>query len=122
MKTNFKLTLVMLAGAALVYTGCKKSNSPAPSSTSTQNAAVSQIATNFYQSLVGSYGGVSVSNGLTSPSFVNPNKGGLNLNDNTTCGFYVDNGIDYKTNIGDSIKSETKGSINFQFLCKNGAH
>ncbi len=119
MKTNFKLTLVLLVGVVFVYTGCKKSSSPTPKTVN--NPAVSQIAMNFYQSLVGSYGGVSVSNGLSSPSFVNPSKS-LQLNGTSTCGFYIDNGIDYHTNIGDTIKSHSTGSISFYFLCNNNTH
>lgn len=45
------------------------------------------------------------------------------LNSSATCGFFVDPNVDIKTNIGDTIKTETTGSIYFYFKCNpSGKH
>jgi hypothetical protein len=122
---KWKLSIVLLAGIVLFYTACKKGGSdlkPAPT-TSNEQVASGQIAANLAQSLAGSYGGVNLGDGVNAPGFASQSSSFHSLNSFTSlssthgCGFFVDTNINFKTNIGDSIKSTTTGGISFHFKC-----
>lgn len=130
MKLTFKSTLALLTGVALFYTSCKKDNSSSKATgTSTQISATAtaqknqaaQIATNLVHALSGTYGGVNVNDGVSQPGVATHSTSKAKINSlNYTCGFFVDNGIHYTTNIGDSLKSVSDGSLSFYFKCTNG--
>jgi len=122
MKINFKGAgaAILLSAMALFYSACNKvdnkpaSTQPTTPASNTQIAS-SQVATNIYQSLSGTYGGVNVYNGLNYP---NDNSSKNHHGKNTTgCGFLIDSAITYSFNSGDTIKSNTTGSLYFYFLC-----
>ncbi len=122
---RWKLSFVLLAGTVLFYTACKKGGSdlkPAPT-TSNEQTASGQIAVNLAQSLAGSYGGVSLNDGVNAPGFASKSSSFHSLNSFNSlasthgCGFFVDTNINFKTNIGDTIKSTTTGGISFHFKC-----
>jgi hypothetical protein len=125
MKLTLKGTLVLLTGVVLSYTACKKSDNSAASnssssSTVSQDVAGGQIAVNLAQSLAGTYGGVSVNDGINTPSVATANTSGRAVNSlksSSVCGFYIDTALSYNTNIGDTIKSSSTGSIKFYFVC-----
>jgi hypothetical protein len=128
MKLTFKGIFALLVGVSLFYTACKKSSQSQPASQSQNDATVSgQIAMNLAQSLSGSFGGASIQDGVSPSTSVTSSTSKLNnvrslvRSKTSACGFFTDNGIDYTSNIGDTIKSTTKGSINYFFNCKNGA-
>jgi len=120
MKFTFKSTLALLIGASLFYTSCKKSQNQPASQTVSNETVSSQIAMNLAQSLSGSFGGASIKDGV-SPSAITSSASKLRVSNTNSCGFFTENGINYSSNIGDTIKSNTKGSINYFFNCKNGA-
>ena len=123
MKLIYKAFPALLAGALLIYSGCKKTQDK-PSSESVNLQALSgQIALNLAQSLNGSFGGVSIKDGLNGPSNLSANSGSrLKVNDAVVgCGFLLDTGINYNTNIGDTIKSHVTGSIIYRYTCSGGA-
>lgn len=121
MKPNLKLLLLLLTSAAFTYTACKKSNDTPVSKTVGADVVSSQVALNIAQSLSGSYGGVNINNGIKSPGFVTNKNSGHAINSmNSLCGFLTDSVLNYNTNIGDTIKSQTHGRLKFYFNCLNG--
>ncbi|MEN0056982.1 MAG: hypothetical protein AAGC65_25105 [Mucilaginibacter sp.] len=133
MKFKFKTLLVVLIGVTLLYSACRKevkmnngtksnpdSGSPSKpgSPIDTTGMAVVQIVKNITQTFSGAYGGVNISNGLLLPGFTTLNnskvsvKGLFNL-----CSFFPDTVVAYRTNIGDTIKSQTSGLFKFYFSC-----
>jgi hypothetical protein len=122
MKLYTKRAIILLLGVALSYSACKKdvkSTPVAQTQTASTDVVSTQVATNLAQSLSGAYGGVNLNSGISSPSLAtNSSSRAVNsLSSTATCGFFDDNGIDVKTNIGDTIKSETTGAIDFSFKC-----
>jgi hypothetical protein len=129
MKMNLKGALVLLSGVALLYSSCKKDSKAPATQTSTKTASLdvvsSQVALNLYQSLSGAYGGVNLNNGIAAPGIASnaSTKAVNSLTTTATCGFFLDPAVDIKVNIGDTIKSETVGSIDFYFKCNpTGQH
>jgi len=125
MKIKFVGALILLSWAVL-FTACKKAeNSQTNSNTSaaaSKQTASSQIALSLYQSLTGQSGGVNINDGVKTPGIANSNSSTAKVNSSDyLCGFYVNNGINYNTNIGDSIKSVSHGALAFYFVCKNGS-
>jgi hypothetical protein len=125
MKINFKGSIILLAGAALLLNACTKSQNAKPSTTTPANTvnkqtAASQIAVNLYQSLTGQYGGVNINNGISTPAIASSTLKTPTLNStNFVCGFYVNDGINYTTNIGDTLKSVSHGSLAFYYVCNS---
>jgi len=122
MKTKLRTSILLLCGVALIFNACKKSADTNPNTTAATNkqTASSQIALNLYNSLTGQFGGINVYNGVNTP--VVPNAAVKVVNStNYTCGFYVNNGISYSTNIGDTIKSTSTGGLSFYYVCNNGS-
>jgi len=121
MKIKFRGAFILLTATALLFNACKKSGSSNPASTTTtsKQAASSQIALNLYHALTGQFGGINVYNGINTPSIANSKVKVTNSTD-YTCGFFIDNGINYSTNIGDTIKSVSHGTLAFYYVCNNG--
>jgi hypothetical protein len=121
MKLYTKGALILLAGMALSYSACKKDSSTAPktqnttTTTASYNAVSGQVASNFAQTLAGSMGGANLNDGLT-PSFAGKYPPGASA----LCGFVADSTINYKTNIGDTIKTWVTGKSKFFFDCLGG--
>ena len=122
MKIKFKGALMLLAGTALMLNACTKSQTAkpggtTPATTMSKQTAASQIALNLYQSLTGKFGGVNINDGVNTPA-VAATKMPKQVNSNGfVCGFFVDNGINFTTNIGDTIKSASHGSLAFYYVC-----
>ncbi|WP_419701400.1 hypothetical protein [Mucilaginibacter sp. NFX135] len=124
MKLKFKSLLIVLAGAALFYTACKKevklnpNNKPPVSTTDTASLATNQIIKNITQTLSGAYGGVDINKGLILPDLTTIKQskpliiGLVNL-----CSFFPDTVVNYKTVIGDTTTSQTTGLFKFYFSC-----
>ncbi|NHA04510.1 hypothetical protein G7092_11925 [Mucilaginibacter sp. HC2] len=124
MKLNLKILLVALAGTALFYTACRKevklnpNSKPPASKIDTASLATGQIIRNITQTLSGAYGGVNISKGLILPDLTTIRQskpliiGLVNL-----CSFFPDTVVNYRTVIGDTIKSETTGLFKFYFSC-----
>ncbi|MEZ2335013.1 hypothetical protein AB6735_05240 [Mucilaginibacter sp. RCC_168] len=126
MKLKFKSLLIVLAGASLFYTACKKevklnpNNKPPVSTTDTASLATNQIIRNITQTLSGAYGGVDINKGLILPDLTTikqskPLVSGLV----DLCSFFPDTVVNYKTVIGDTITSQTSGLFKFYFSCKS---
>jgi len=122
MKIYTKGALMLLTGMALSYSACKKDNSSIPAkqsgttpTTAGYDVVSSQVATNFSQALAGSMGGANLNEGLA-PSF-----GGIYPpGTSALCGFVADSTINYKTNVGDTIKTWVTGQSKFYFDCLFG--
>ena len=120
MKLKFKVALVLLTGVVFFYIACKKSNqSPSNDGTVSLTVVSSQIAENIAQSLAGAYGGVNISNGLILPGFTTKYSTSVSIGADLfdLCSFAPDTALSYSTNIGDTIKSTTKGIFKFYFSC-----
>ena len=119
MKFTLKHILILLTAVVFLYTSCTKTgNKPVATQTVTNEMVSSQIALNIGKSLAGSFGGASIKDGVNkSPTVSGTSK--LKVNSIAPCGFLVQK-VNYNTNIGDSIKSVTKGGINYFFTCTNG--
>jgi len=121
MKLSTKGALILLAGMALSYSACKKDSSAVPAKSTTPatttgyDVVSSQVASNFSQALAGSMGGANLNEGLA-PSFGGVYPPGASA----LCGFVADSSINYKTNIGDSIKTTVTGKSKFFFDCLFG--
>jgi hypothetical protein len=123
MNSKIKIILVLLTGLVFFYTGCKQENVPGPKPVpvpvvDTISIAINQITRNLVQTLSGTYGGVNINKGLILPDYTTRNnskvalKGLLEL-----CTFGPDTLLNYSTNVGDSIKSQTRGLAKFYFSC-----
>ncbi|WP_295676991.1 hypothetical protein [uncultured Mucilaginibacter sp.] len=123
MKTKLLSAIILLSGVAILFNACKKSESAKPATTTatTKQTAGAQIALNLYHSLTGQFGGINVYNGISTPSVPNSTSTVKVNSTNYACGFYINNGISYNTNIGDTIKSSTTGGLSFYYVCNNGS-
>ena len=123
MKIKFKGAFILLAGAALLLNACSKSQNAKPSPANpgvSKQTAAGQIAVNLYQALTGQFGGVNINNGVSTPAVASAHLSTPKVNSTDfACGFFVDNGINYSTNIGDSIKSVSHGSLAFYYVCNS---
>ena len=119
MKPNLRSALPLLMAAALFYSACKKTeNAPAKTQSTADEASVA-IATNLVQSLSGAYGGASIKDGVAANTVLTSSTSKLKTQSAIGCGFYTDNSLDVKFNQGDTLKSETIGSVNYTLLCSN---
>ena len=127
MKSKVKIILVLLAGVVLFYTACKQEYTPAPKPVpvpgsvpvvDTISMAIHQITTNLIQTLSGTYGGVNINKGLILPDYTTRNNSKVSLKGLIElCTFGPDTLLNYSTNVGDSIKSQTSGVAKFYFSC-----
>jgi hypothetical protein len=130
MKKNFTCALIALAAVAMLFTSCKKNAIQKTTTNSIDLSKLSgQVATNFYKSITGQYGGVDVSKGIKSPFVANTNSHkGLVLNDvPSLCGFVVDTTYDYTVpppaGHAPSITDTTRhyyGNFHFVYTCDAG--
>src|ERR1700754_280738 len=117
MKSKFKILLVVLTGLTLLYSACRKEvkmnpdTKPKPDPNSvidTTSVAIVQIARNISQTLAGIYGGVNISKGLLIPGFTTLNNSKVSVKGlSNLCSFFPDTVVTYRTNVGDTIKSQT---------------
>jgi len=118
MKLNLRSTLPLFIVMALSYSACKKTENK-PASGSRNDEVSAAIAKNLVQSLSGAYGGASIKDGVAPSAAITASSAKLKTQSEIGCGFYTDNSLDLKFNQGDTIKSETVGSVNYFFLCNN---
>ena len=121
MNFKFKALLALLTGVVLFYAACRKDSRVNPKPVTpidTVNIATGQIALNIAQTLTGTYGGVNIKNGLILPEFTSrynskPIISGLF----SLCTFFPDTVVNYGTNVGDTVKSQSSGLFKFYFSC-----
>jgi hypothetical protein len=118
MKLNLRSALPLLIVMALSYSACKKTDDK-PASGPSSNEVSAAIAKNLVQSLSGAYGGASIKDGVAPSAAITASSAKLKTQAEIGCGFFIDNSLDLKFNQGDTIKSETVGSVNYFFLCDN---
>ncbi|MCO5949674.1 hypothetical protein [Mucilaginibacter flavidus] len=118
MKLNLRSALPLLIIMALFYSACKK-NENKPASGPGNDEVSAAIAKNLVQSLSGAYGGASIKDGVAPSAAITASSAKLKTQSEIGCGFFIDNSLDLKFNQGDTIKSETVGSVNYFFLCDN---
>lgn len=94
MKSKITLILLLLVGAALTYTACKKSGTSPAKSTVDAKTVSSQVALNVVATLDGAFGGFNFSDGLDAPgTFGVTSHNGLKMADlgtNDVCGKLID--------------------------------
>jgi len=124
MKTNTTRAILLLAVFTLFYTACKKNTAkPAPAAGINYQKLSSQLATTFYKSITGQYGGIDVGKGIVSP-FSAKTSGYQTLNTisaNPLCGFVIDTLFQYNNASKDldTIYSHF-GNFDFKYVCDNG--
>ncbi|HWD88499.1 MAG TPA: hypothetical protein VG367_10260 [Mucilaginibacter sp.] len=129
MKTKITLIVLLLSGAVITFSSCKKSGSKPTLDAKTVSG---QIALNLAQTLYGGLGGFDISNGLTTGASLNRKQllakrqqmiqkltGGKQVNDfgsDIGCGLSADTTVNYSdTENGTSVT--IAGSIGYLFLC-----
>jgi hypothetical protein len=121
MKTKITLIVLLLSGAVITFSGCKKSSSSAGPALTPKQVS-SQIALNITETLEDGFGGFSLSSGFNSAESLGliP-KGRLRLNstNDPLCGTIIDTTLNYSTNASGTSAS-VKGSLKFAFTCTNG--
>jgi hypothetical protein len=124
MKTNITRAILCLAGFVLFYTGCKKNTAkPAAAAGINYEKLSSQLATTFYKSITGQYGGTDVRKGISSPFSVKT--GGYQVLNSASasplCGFAIDTVYKYNnlSKDQDTVFSHS-GNFYFKYLCDNG--
>ncbi|MDF2431725.1 MAG: hypothetical protein JWP44_1356 [Mucilaginibacter sp.] len=120
MKLRLKISLLLLAGIASIYTACKKSNTQPSAPTFTSRQVAGQVALSISQSLFGGLGAFNASGGLSAPTTltVHPQGKVLNSLTNPLCGLTIDTTLSYSAAVGDSTVS-VSGRIQFSFICTN---
>ena len=120
-KTRLLIALLM-CGAALTYTACKKAASNSNGPTLSPQQVSSQVALNLAQSLYNGFGGLDLNNGITGglSAYVPTNKH-IKLGDinDPFCGFGIDTTINITSN-DDGVQAAVSGHIAFAFTCTNG--
>lgn len=124
MKTNITRAILCLAGCMLFYTACKKNTAkPATAAGISYEKLSSQLATTFYKSITGQYGGIDVSKGIVSP-FSAKTSGYQRLNTvsaNPLCGFVIDTVYQYNNASKDLDTNYSHyGNFDFKYVCDNG--
>ncbi len=121
MKSKLKILVVLLAGAALAWSGCKKSSSKPADPQLTPSQVASQAALTISESLSGGLGAFDVSAGLSAPSTLAVHQGGKVVNDlsNPECGTVVDTTLTANVTSGDTSIT-FNGTLKFSFACTNG--
>jgi hypothetical protein len=120
MKLKLKMSILLLAGFAVMYSACKKSNNDPSTKTLSEKAVSSQIALNLAQTLYGGMGGFSVNDGLNAPANVaNPRHDGRSLNSlNPDCDFKFDTTFNYDLSV-DTAQATISGRMKFSTICNN---
>src|ERR1700761_6917237 len=110
---NRLIVALMMCGAALTYTACKKSASNPGGPTLTPQQVSSQIALNLTQSLYSSFGGFDLNNGVEGGlKAYTPNSNHLKLGSTNSgvCGLGIDTTINYSSN-DDGEQASVTGHI-----------
>ena len=121
MKIKLFLTVVLLTGIAFTYTACKKSSSK-PTQTVSAKQISSQVAVNIAATLIGTYGGFNINEGLNAPTALGllP-KGRLRLNsaNDELCGTTQDEPYDYSDS-ENGVSTKINGDVKATYQCTNG--
>ena len=124
MKINITRAVLCLAGFMLFYSACKKNTvKPATTTAIDYQKLSSLLATTFYKSITGQYGGIDVRKGIVSPFSVK-NSGYQRLNTvsaNPLCGFVIDTVYQYNNTSKDLDTNYSHyGNFDFKYICDNG--
>lgn len=122
MKFKFLLPITMLAGMAVVYTACKKSDSSPAGPALTESQVTTQVILDLNSALFGEYGGVNFGEGMEGPStFGAKHLSGPKLHDlnNPFCGLVIDTAINESVTAGKDSTVQVSGHIKFSFNCAN---
>lgn len=122
MKFKILLPIVMLAGMAVIYTACKKSDSAPAGPALTESQVTTQVILDLNSNLFGAYGGVNFGEGLQGPSsFGAKHLSGPKLHDlnNPFCGLVIDTAINASATAGKDSTVQVSGHIKFSFNCIN---
>lgn len=122
MKFKALLSIVLVAGMAVVYTACKKSDSSPAGPALTESQVTSQVVLDLTQSLFGGYGGINFNDGLNGPTgFGTKHLKGPLLHDlsNPFCGLVIDTTLNETVNAGADSSLAVSGHIHFGFSCTN---
>jgi hypothetical protein len=122
MNFKTKISLVLLAGVAVIYTACKKAGSDASGPILAPSAVSGQIALNLTESLFGGYGGFDLSNGLNAPSSLGVKthlSHLLHSLNNPFCGLVIDTTLNAQVTAGSDTSASVSGHIKFSFICSN---
>src|SRR6185437_1217098 len=118
MKFTFKGTIAVIVGVIFIYTACKKvDNAPAAPKVASEQQVAGVIASDISASLAGTYGGVTLKDGVKAPKTLSINNNGPVVNSlNPLCGFTVDTTVSYHSNVN-GVKSFVKGKFMFTYTC-----
>jgi len=122
MKFKFLLPIIMLAGMAVLYTACKKSDSSPAGPALTESQVTTQVILDLNSALFGEYGGVNFGEGMEGPSsFGAKHLSGPKLHDlnNPFCGLVIDTAINESVTAGKDSTLQVSGHIKFSFNCTN---
>jgi hypothetical protein len=125
MKRSLKFIAVLLIGAQLFYTACKKSNNnnkTTPVVTLGPKQVSSLVALNITATLFNGFGIWSMENGLTTISAISAVHNKHVLNSTSLCGFVNDTALNYTSALGDTGKVSVTGDITYTYLCTNGGN
>ncbi|HVW98564.1 MAG TPA: hypothetical protein VHA56_21535 [Mucilaginibacter sp.] len=118
MKYFYKASAIVLICVLFVYAGCKKSGLNKSSKTASEKVVAGIVVSNLTKSLAGTYGGVSIKDGINPPSQITASSSKLKLNSlSSLCGYTIDTTVTYTSNLGDSVKSKVTGKFSFTFTC-----
>ena len=114
---------MLLAGIAVVYTACKKSDATATGPALTAPQVASQVALDITADLFGGYGGLDFSGGLEAPTGFGAKQQthGRLLHDlsNPFCGLVIDTTLNATVTAGTDSTLSVSGHIYFAFSCTN---
>jgi len=123
MKLRSLLSIILLAGMAVAYTACKKSEATPSGPALTAPQVASQVALDITADLYGGYGGFDLSNGLDAPTGfgVKQHTQGRLLHDlsNPFCGLVIDTTLTASVTAGADSTLSVSGHIYFAFSCTN---
>lgn len=122
MNFKIKLSITLLAGAALIYTACKKSSTDASGPALTATEVSSQVALDISQNLFGSYTGLNFGGGLNAPTGFavkhhTNNSRLLHSLNNPFCGLLIDTTLNETVTAGADSSISVAGHIKFSFTC-----
>lgn len=123
MKLKLLLTIILLAGMAVIYSACKKSETAAQGPALTAPQVASQVALDITSDLFGGYGGLDFSGGLEAPTGFGAKQQtqGRLLHDlsNPFCGLVIDTALNATVTAGTDSTLSVSGHIYFAFSCTN---
>lgn len=124
MKIKITLTILLLAGMAVIYSACKKSDTTPTNGPALNESDVSTaVALDINQALFGGYGGLNFAGGLNTAGglAVKQHTQGRLLHDlsNPFCGLTVDTTLSATATGGKDTTASVSGHISFSFICTN---